>query len=45
LLIDQQAESFLETQLCGAGGFQLGSEGMGHAVQFHRLELVQRWLI
>ena len=45
LLIDQQAESFFEAQLCGVSSFQLCSEGVCHAVQFHRLELVQRGLI
>jgi len=45
LPIDQQGKTFFETQLVQLGGFQLSTEGIGHAVQFHGVQFLNRGLV
>jgi hypothetical protein len=45
LLIDQHGKSFFKAEVACIGCFQLYAEGIGHAVQFHRLEFLQSGLI
>src|SRR5712692_8865421 len=45
LLIDQQSEPFLETQLGDPGLLRLGAKGLGHAVQAQGVQLLEGRLI
>src|ERR1041385_6193865 len=45
LLIDQQRETLLETELAGIGVFQLPAECIGHSVELHDMEFLYRLLI
>src|SRR4030081_2467896 len=45
LLIDEHAHALFEAELAHIGGFQLSAEGVGHSVQFHGVQLLNRWLV
>ena len=45
LLVDEQAEALLKSQLAHFGSFQLSAEGFSHSVQFHSVQFLDRWLV
>src|SRR6266704_1036226 len=45
LLVDEQAEALLEGKLAHVGVFQLSAEGIGHSVQFHGVQFLDRRLV
>jgi hypothetical protein len=45
LLVDEQAKALLKGELTHVGVFQLSAEGVGHSVQFHGVQLLDRWLV
>jgi hypothetical protein len=45
LLVDEQTKALLESELAHVGVFQLSAEGIGHPVQFHRVQFFNRWLV
>src|SRR5688572_27386805 len=45
LAIDEQTEPLFETELAGIGCLDLFPEGIGHAMQLHKLQFFYGWLI
>jgi len=45
LLVHEHAKALLESELAHIGVSQLLAEGIGHSVQFHGVQLFDRWLV